>query len=84
MAVTTFEVWILPLSKFSLFVSFYLLAFFIPITKVTLFTFIQRTPTATFSHNKNQAASSTGHQIIMKYYSEFYYKGKKKPMSCFL
>lgn len=61
-----------------LIVSFHLLAFFIPITKPMLFIFIQCMLTAIFSHNKNQAASSTSNQIIMKYFSEFYHKRKKK------
>lgn len=56
MAVTPFEVKILLLNKswFLLFASFYLLAFFVLITEVALFTFKERMPTATFSHNKNQ------------------------------
>lgn len=60
-AVTPFEVKIVPLNKswFLLFALFYLLAFFIPITEVTLFTFKERMPTATFSQNKNQTAFST-------------------------
>lgn len=68
MTVTPFEVKILPLSKswFLLFASFNLLAFFIPIIEVTLFTFKERTLTVTFSHNKNQAAFSTSHLIIIQ------------------
>lgn len=55
-----------------------LLMFFIPIIEATLFTFKECTPTCSFSHNKNQAASSTSHLIIMKYHSKFYFKGNKQ------
>lgn len=65
MAVTPFEVKILPLSKnwFLLLASFYMLYSHL---EVILVTFKKCTPTATFSHNKNQAASSTRHLIMMK------------------